>query len=78
MGESEKKRYPRVIVFTTPTCTFCRQAKKYLRQRGVPFMDVDVSRDAAAARFRQVESRPLARLAIEVWTAISSRDAVEQ
>jgi glutaredoxin 3 len=50
MGESEKKSYPRVIVFTTPTCTFCRQAKKYLRQRGIPFRDVDVSRDAAAAR----------------------------
>ncbi|RME90951.1 MAG: NrdH-redoxin [Anaerolineae bacterium] len=45
-----KKRYPRVIIFTTPTCTFCRRAKNYLRQRGVPFKDVDVSRDPAAAR----------------------------
>ncbi len=44
------KKYPRVIIFTTPTCTFCRKAKRYLRQRGVPFKDVDVSRDPAAAR----------------------------
>lgn len=44
------KKYPRVIIFTTPTCTFCRKTKKYLRERGVPFKDVDVSRDAAAAR----------------------------
>ncbi len=44
------KKYPRVIIFTTPTCTFCRKTKKYLRERGIPFKDVDVSRDAAAAR----------------------------
>ncbi|HEB65915.1 MAG TPA: NrdH-redoxin [Chloroflexi bacterium] len=47
---AEKKKYPRVIVFTTPTCRFCRAVKKYLRERGVPFRDVDVSRDSAAAR----------------------------
>ncbi len=41
---------PRVIVFTTPTCTFCNAAKQYFRQRGIRFKDVDVSRDQAAAR----------------------------
>ncbi len=40
----------RVIVFSTPTCPWCSRAKSYLRSRGVPFRDVDVSRDAAAAR----------------------------
>jgi len=40
----------RVIVFSTPTCPWCTRAKTYLRGRGVPFRDVDVSRDAAAAR----------------------------
>lgn len=47
---SEKKKQPRVILFTTPSCTYCRTAKKYLRDRGVRFKDVDVSRDQAAAR----------------------------
>ncbi len=47
---AEKKKYPRVIVFTTPTCSYCRAAKQYLRQKGVPFKNVDVSRDSAAAR----------------------------
>ncbi|MEZ0395974.1 MAG: Uxx-star family glutaredoxin-like (seleno)protein [Anaerolineales bacterium] len=41
---------PRVIIFTTPTCAFCNMAKKYFRERGVRFKEVDVSRDAAAAR----------------------------
>ncbi len=40
----------RVIVFSTPTCSWCGRAKGYLRSRGVPFRDVDVSRDPAAAR----------------------------
>ena len=45
-----KKRVPRVIVFSTPTCPHCRSAKQYLAQKGVRFTDVDVSRDASAAR----------------------------
>lgn len=47
---SETKAQPRVIVFSTPTCTYCNMAKKYFREKGVRFKDVDVSRDAAAAR----------------------------
>ena len=40
----------RVLVFTTPSCPWCNRAKQYLRQRNVKFREVDVSRDAAAAR----------------------------
>jgi len=46
----ETKPQPRVIIFSTPTCTYCNMAKKYLRERGIKFKDVDVSRDMAAAR----------------------------
>ncbi|MEJ5240136.1 MAG: Uxx-star family glutaredoxin-like (seleno)protein [Anaerolineales bacterium] len=49
MSTTEKAQ-PRVIIFTTPTCTFCNAAKKYLRERGIKFKEVDVSRDPAAAR----------------------------
>lgn len=40
----------RVIVFSSPTCVWCTRAKNYLRSRGVPFREVDVSRDPIAAR----------------------------
>jgi glutaredoxin-like YruB-family protein len=40
----------RVLIFTTPTCPWCQRAKQYLRQQRVPYREVDVSRDAAAAR----------------------------
>ncbi|NSW51012.1 MAG: NrdH-redoxin [Anaerolineae bacterium] len=52
----EKKSQPRVIVFSTPTCTYCNLAKKYFREKGVRFKDVDVSRDTAAARDMQRRS----------------------
>ena len=45
-----KKPQPRVIVFSTPTCTYCNAAKRYFREKGIQFRDVDVSRDTAAAR----------------------------
>ncbi len=47
---TKDKKFPRVILFTTPSCSYCRMAKKYFREQGVRFKDVDVSRDQAAAR----------------------------
>ena len=41
---------PKVVVFSTPTCSFCNQAKRYFREKNVRFTDVDVSRDQSAAR----------------------------
>lgn len=48
--DETKKKKPRVIVFSTPTCVHCNHAKRYLRERGVRFRDVDVSKDPVAAR----------------------------
>jgi glutaredoxin 3 len=56
MANAETKKHPRVIVFSTPTCTYCNMAKKYFRQKGIKFRDVDVSRDATAARDMQKRS----------------------
>jgi len=50
MSAKGDKKHHRVIVFSTPTCPHCRSAKRYLEQQGVSYVDVDVSRDAAAAR----------------------------
>lgn len=47
---TETKPQPRVIVFSTPTCSFCTMAKKYFHEKGIKFKDVDVSKDPAAAR----------------------------
>ncbi len=41
---------PKVVVFSTPTCSFCNAAKRYFRERNIRYTDVDVSRDQSAAR----------------------------
>ncbi|MCA3748653.1 MAG: glutaredoxin family protein [Rubrobacter sp.] len=40
----------KVVVFTTSSCPWCQRAKRYLRERRVPFKEVNVERDPAAAR----------------------------
>ena len=40
----------RVVLFSTSTCSWCRRAKRYFKERGVPFKEVDVERDQQAAR----------------------------
>ena len=40
----------RYLVFSTSTCSWCRRAKRYLKVRGVPFKEINVVRDADAAR----------------------------
>lgn len=39
-----------VVIYTTPTCGYCHQAKRFLNERGIPFTEHDVSRDRAAAQ----------------------------
>ncbi|MEE8470619.1 MAG: Uxx-star family glutaredoxin-like (seleno)protein, partial [Dehalococcoidia bacterium] len=38
-----------VEVYSTPTCGYCQQAKRFLSERGIKFTEYDVSRDRAAA-----------------------------
>ena len=41
---------PKVIMFTTPTCSYCTTAKRYLRENKIKFKEVDVSKDQKAAQ----------------------------
>ena len=39
-----------VTVYTTPTCSFCYQAKDYFSRQGVPFVEKNVASDRRAAQ----------------------------
>ena len=39
-----------VIVFTTPTCSWCRKVKSYLKEKQIRYKEVDVSKDERAIR----------------------------
>jgi len=48
--KQEGKKIPRVVVYTTPSCPWCNKLKQYLRENGIPFRDIDVSKDMNAAK----------------------------
>ena len=41
---------PKVLLFSTSTCSWCRRAKRYFREKRVPFKEINVERDQDAAR----------------------------
>jgi glutaredoxin 3 len=38
-----------VKIYTTPTCMYCSMAKRFFKENGVDFEEIDVSRDREAA-----------------------------
>jgi glutaredoxin 3 len=40
----------RVVLFSTSTCSWCRRAKRYFRERRIPFKEINIERDLDAAR----------------------------
>ncbi len=47
--DNEAQPQKRVIVYSTPSCSWCNTLKTHLRKNGIRFTDVDVSRDRKAA-----------------------------
>lgn len=41
---------PKVKIYTTPSCPYCVMAKEFLRQKGIEFEEIDVSKNEKAAR----------------------------
>lgn len=37
-----------VSIYSTPTCPYCAQAKQYLKDKSIPYTDIDVSSDEKA------------------------------
>lgn len=38
----------KVKMYTTPTCSFCRMEKAFLRENNIPFEEIDVTKDHEA------------------------------
>lgn len=49
-ASSSGKSFKSVTVYSTPSCPWCTTLKNFLRKNGVPFTDIDVSRDHEAAQ----------------------------
>jgi len=49
-AKAEGKAPKRVTVYSTPTCSWCNTLKNWLKKNGIPYTDVDVSKDERAAQ----------------------------
>jgi glutaredoxin 3 len=38
-----------VVIYSTPTCPYCKLAKGFLSQKGIPYIEKDVASDPALA-----------------------------
>ncbi len=56
MAESTQKK---VVIYTTPTCPYCRMAKDYLAKKGVAYIERNVAQDREAAREMIEKSRQM-------------------
>jgi glutaredoxin-like YruB-family protein len=45
----EEKRQKRVTVYTTPTCSWCNTIKRYFKETGIQYREVNVAADQKAA-----------------------------
>jgi len=43
------KNKAKVVLFSTPSCSWCRVAKDYLKKNKIDFKNIDVSKDQKAA-----------------------------
>lgn len=44
---------PRIVLFTTPTCTYCKTAKRYFQEQKLRFKEIDITRDRAGMKDMQ-------------------------
>lgn len=39
-----------VVIYSTPTCPYCRRAKEFFKQKGIDFTDYNVAEDKEKAQ----------------------------
>jgi len=59
----EKKK---VIVYSTPTCPYCVMLKKFLKEKGVEFEDINVAEDQEKAQYMVEKSGQMGVPVLEV------------
>jgi mycoredoxin len=49
--------YPQITIYTRPWCGGTMRVKRWLDQRDIPYSEIDISKDAEAARFVETLNR---------------------
>jgi len=40
----------KVVIYSTPTCPYCKRTKDYLSRKGIPYTDINVAQDREKAK----------------------------
>ncbi len=40
----------KVVIYSTPTCPYCKRAKDYLSRKGISYTDINVAQDKEKAK----------------------------
>ena len=70
-----------VTIYSTPTCTYCKQAKLFLKENKIAFKEIDVSSDQKAAREMIEKSGQMSVPVIEIGKDIIlgfNKDKIKQ
>jgi mycoredoxin len=46
-----EKAYPQITMYVRPWCGGVMRVKRWLDKRGIPYTEIDISRDAESARY---------------------------
>jgi len=62
-GSDVKPAKPRVILYSTSWCGYCKRARVYMNQRGIKFRDLDIEKNSSAKRdFERARGRGVPHL----------------
>jgi len=68
-----------IVMYCTPWCEDCPEARKYFKDHGIPYVEVDISRDwGAAERVRAwangMETTPTIKIHDEVFITFNQKE----
>ncbi len=46
----ETKKQKKIVLFTSPTCKWCKVAKDYFKKNNLKFKEIDITKDEKAAK----------------------------
>lgn len=74
-----------VIIYSTPTCPYCKLAKDFFKDKSISFTEVDVAADPAAANEMVKKSGQMGVPVVEIdgqivvgWNQVALNDIIEK
>jgi len=60
----------KVIIYSTPTCTFCKQTKAFFKEHNIKYKEIDVSKDEKGLEEMREKSGQMGVPVIDIYGKI--------